>query len=64
MQSLAPLAGSEQYFFTPDGFRTILPALTCAIPSYQPRPMLFLNPYGVEMGTSGLVLQVEGWEEI
>ncbi len=36
----------------------------CAIPSYQPRPMLLLNPYGVEMGTSGLILQVESREEI
>ena len=26
----------------------------CSIPSYQPRPMALLNPYGVEMGTSGL----------
>ena len=36
----------------------------CAIPSYQPHPMLLLNPYGVEMGTSGLILQVESREEI
>lgn len=36
----------------------------CAIPSYQPRPMVLLNPYGVEMGTGGLILQAESREEI
>ena len=36
----------------------------CAIASYQPRPMMLLNPYGVEMGTSGLVLQAQSREEI
>ncbi len=36
----------------------------CAIPSYQPRPMALLNPYGVEMGTSGLILQAQTREEI
>ena len=36
----------------------------CAIPSYQPRPMLLLNPYGVEMGTGGLIVQAESREEI
>lgn len=36
----------------------------CAIPSYQPRPMALLNPYGVEMGTSGLILQTQSREEI
>lgn len=36
----------------------------CAIPSYQAKPMVLLNPYGVEMGTSGLILQVESREEI
>jgi len=36
----------------------------CAIPSYEARPMLLLNPYGVEMGTGGLILQVESREEI
>jgi predicted nucleotidyltransferase component of viral defense system len=35
-----------------------------AIPSYQPRPMALLNPYGVEMGTSGLILQAQSREEI
>lgn len=36
----------------------------CAIPSYQPKPMVLLNPYGVDMGTGGLILQVESREEI
>jgi predicted nucleotidyltransferase component of viral defense system len=36
----------------------------CAIPSYQPRPMALLNPYGIEMGTSGLILQAQTREEI
>ncbi|MHC8390113.1 nucleotidyl transferase AbiEii/AbiGii toxin family protein [Pseudomonas sp. MDT2-39-1] len=36
----------------------------CSIPSYQPQPMLLLNPYGVDMGTSGLILQAETREEI
>lgn len=36
----------------------------CAIPSYESRPMMLLNPYGVDMGTSGLILQVQSREEI
>lgn len=36
----------------------------CAIPSYEKRPMMLLNPYGVDMGTSGLIIQVESREEI
>jgi predicted nucleotidyltransferase component of viral defense system len=36
----------------------------CAIPSYEPRPMLLLNPYGVDMGTSGLILQAQSRAEI
>lgn len=36
----------------------------CAIPSYQKRPMLLRNPYGVDMGTGGLILQVQSREEI
>jgi predicted nucleotidyltransferase component of viral defense system len=36
----------------------------CAIPSYEKHPMMLLNPYGVEMGTSGLILQVQSREEI
>ncbi len=36
----------------------------CAIPSYDSRPMLLRNHYGIEMGTSGLILQAESREEI
>lgn len=36
----------------------------CAIPSYQSKPMVLLNPYDVEMGTSGLIVQVESREEV
>ncbi len=36
----------------------------CAIPSYEKRPMMLLNPYGIDMGTSGLIIQVESREEI
>lgn len=36
----------------------------CAIPSYDRRPMLLRNHYGVEMGTSGLIVQAESLEEI
>jgi predicted nucleotidyltransferase component of viral defense system len=36
----------------------------CAIPSHQPRPSLLRNAYGVDMGTEGLIVQVESREEI
>lgn len=36
----------------------------CAIRSYQAQPMMLLNPYGVDMGTSGLILSAESREEI
>jgi predicted nucleotidyltransferase component of viral defense system len=36
----------------------------CAIPSYQPKPMTLLNPYGVDMGTEGLIVNVQSLEEI
>lgn len=36
----------------------------CAIPSYLAQPSLLLNPYGVDMGTSGLIVQAERREEI
>lgn len=36
----------------------------CAIPSYDAKPMMLLNHYGIEMGTSGLILQIESREEI
>lgn len=36
----------------------------CAIPSHDARPMMLRNLYGVEMGTSGLILQAQSREEI
>lgn len=36
----------------------------CAVPSHDPRPMMLRNPYGVDMGTGGLVLQAQSREEI
>ena len=36
----------------------------CAIPSYDRRPMMLRNHYGVEMGTSGLIIQAQSREEI
>lgn len=36
----------------------------CAVPSHDRRPMMLRNHYGVEMGTSGLILQAESREEI
>lgn len=36
----------------------------CTIPSYDPRPMMLRNHYGVEMGTSGLIIQAQSREEI
>jgi predicted nucleotidyltransferase component of viral defense system len=36
----------------------------CAIPSYDKRPMLLRNPYGVDMGTAGLIMQAQSREEI
>jgi predicted nucleotidyltransferase component of viral defense system len=36
----------------------------CAIPSYQPRPMMLRNQYGVDMGTNGLIVQAQSREEI
>lgn len=36
----------------------------CALPSLQPRPSLLRNAYGVNMGTEGLIVQVESREEI
>lgn len=36
----------------------------CAIPSYQKRPVILLNAYGVDMGTSGLILNAQSLEEI
>jgi predicted nucleotidyltransferase component of viral defense system len=36
----------------------------CAIPSYDRRPMMLRNFYGVDLGTSGLILQAQSREEI
>ena len=36
----------------------------CAIPSYDRRPMMLRNVYGVDLGTSGLILQAQSREEI
>ncbi len=36
----------------------------CAVPSHEPRPMMLRSHYGVNMGTSGLVLQAQSREEI
>ncbi|MGE4489370.1 MAG: nucleotidyl transferase AbiEii/AbiGii toxin family protein [Kiritimatiellales bacterium] len=36
----------------------------CAVPSHRPRPALLRNAYGVNMGTEGLILQVQTREEI
>jgi len=36
----------------------------CAIPSHDPRPMMLRNLYGIDIGTSGLILQAQSREEI
>ncbi len=36
----------------------------CAVPSHDHRPMMLLNHYGVDMGTSGLILRAQSREEI
>jgi predicted nucleotidyltransferase component of viral defense system len=36
----------------------------CSIPSHDRRPMMLRNFYGVDLGTSGLILQAESREEI
>ncbi|HIJ96537.1 MAG TPA: nucleotidyl transferase AbiEii/AbiGii toxin family protein [Desulfuromonadales bacterium] len=36
----------------------------CAIPSYDARPMMLRNYYGIDMGTSGLIVHAESREEI
>lgn len=36
----------------------------CAVPSHDRRPMMLRNLYGVDMGTSGLILQAQSREEI
>lgn len=36
----------------------------CAIPSYEKQPMMLINPYNVDMGTAGLIIQTQSREEI
>ncbi len=36
----------------------------CAITSHDPRPMMLRNLYGIDLGTSGLILQAQSREEI
>ncbi len=36
----------------------------CSIPSYDKKPSVLRNHYGVDMGTAGLLLQIESREEI
>lgn len=36
----------------------------CAIPSHDPRPIMLRNLYGIDLGTSGLILQAQSREEI
>ena len=36
----------------------------CAVPSYEKKPMLLLNLYGVDMGTAALIIQAQSLEEI
>jgi len=36
----------------------------CSLPSYTSRPRVLVNRYGIDMGTSGLILQAQSREEI
>lgn len=36
----------------------------CGIPGHDPRPMMLRNLYGIDLGTSGLILQAQSREEI
>ncbi|MES2200132.1 MAG: nucleotidyl transferase AbiEii/AbiGii toxin family protein [Chlamydiota bacterium] len=36
----------------------------CSLPSYEKKPMLLINPYGVDMGTTGLIVQAQSREEL
>ena len=36
----------------------------CALPSYEKRSVLLINPYGVNMGTSGLIISAQSSQEI
>jgi predicted nucleotidyltransferase component of viral defense system len=36
----------------------------CAVPSHDRRPMVLRNPYGIDLGTAGLIVQAQSREEI
>jgi predicted nucleotidyltransferase component of viral defense system len=36
----------------------------CAIPSFEKKSMFLINPYGVDLGTNGLIIQAQSKEEI
>lgn len=36
----------------------------CTVPSYTNKPMMLLNPYHIDMGTNGLIIQAQSKEEI
>ncbi len=36
----------------------------CRVTSYEIKPMMLLNPYGVDMGTTGLIIKSQSREEI
>jgi hypothetical protein len=36
----------------------------CAVPSYERQPMMLINPYDVDMSTTGLIIQAQSREEI
>lgn len=36
----------------------------CALPSYEKRPVMLQNPYGIDLGASALILQAQSREEI
>lgn len=36
----------------------------CAVSSYEKQPTMLINPYGVDMGTNGLIIQAQSREEI
>ena len=36
----------------------------CAVSSYEKQPRMLINPYGVDMGTNGLIIQAQSREEI
>jgi predicted nucleotidyltransferase component of viral defense system len=36
----------------------------CSLSSYEKKPRLLINPYGIDMGTTGLIIQAQSMEEI